>query len=268
MHKLKTNFHTHTYRCQHADGDIFDYCQAAIDAGLEILGFSDHTPLPDGRWHSVRMSMDQLDEYVEKIEAAKKEFPQLQIFAGLECEYLPEYEGFYRKTLLGEYGLDYLNCGTHFYPYNGTMYSSHYCIDNPAKLASYTRCLIEGINSGLFTFMTHPDLFACQYLQWDAKAIECSKLILSESQKCKVPLELNGYGVIRGQITGSDQKPRWPYPYDNFWRLAAEYDIEVVINSDAHSPDNITAGMNECMGIVEKYSLKQAEPAKLVRQKN
>ena len=38
------NYHTHTTRCRHASGTEEAYVQAAIQGGLEILGFSDHTP--------------------------------------------------------------------------------------------------------------------------------------------------------------------------------------------------------------------------------
>ena len=34
----KTNYHTHTYRCGHANGNEEDMIQAAIDMGIEELG--------------------------------------------------------------------------------------------------------------------------------------------------------------------------------------------------------------------------------------
>ena len=46
----KHNFHTHTFRCKHAKGDVDDYCRRALELGMETLGFSDHTALPDDRW--------------------------------------------------------------------------------------------------------------------------------------------------------------------------------------------------------------------------
>ena len=41
------NYHTHTYRCGHS-GNYADeeFVLHAIDAGLKVLGFSDHTPWP------------------------------------------------------------------------------------------------------------------------------------------------------------------------------------------------------------------------------
>ena len=63
---LQRNYHTHTYRCQHATGDVIDYAKAAIEAGLTTLGMSDHAALPDNRWNNVRMSMPELDDYEER----------------------------------------------------------------------------------------------------------------------------------------------------------------------------------------------------------
>ena len=41
---MLTNYHTHTYRCHHADGTERDYVEAAIQRGFKALGFSDHSP--------------------------------------------------------------------------------------------------------------------------------------------------------------------------------------------------------------------------------
>ena len=41
------NYHTHTTRCNHAAGTDREYVEYAIRSGIKILGFADHTPLPD-----------------------------------------------------------------------------------------------------------------------------------------------------------------------------------------------------------------------------
>ena len=41
---LRTNFHTHTTRCNHAVGEDRQYVEEAIKGGLKVLGFSDHSP--------------------------------------------------------------------------------------------------------------------------------------------------------------------------------------------------------------------------------
>ena len=66
----KTNYHTHTKRCMHAEGTEADYVKAALNAGLDVLGFSDHGPFPDNRFDS-RMPYADLDEYLTCIVAMR-----------------------------------------------------------------------------------------------------------------------------------------------------------------------------------------------------
>ena len=101
---LTKNYHTHTYRCKHATGDVPDYCQAAVEQGLTVLGISDHAALPDDRWPGVRMSMLELPEYCGAIDAARQAFPTLTLLKGMECEFAPEYASHLEDTLLGGAG--------------------------------------------------------------------------------------------------------------------------------------------------------------------
>ncbi len=45
----KFNYHTHTYLCGHAYGEIEEYIKNAIEGGITELGFSDHMPNPSGK---------------------------------------------------------------------------------------------------------------------------------------------------------------------------------------------------------------------------
>ncbi len=38
------DYHIHTNRCGHADGEASDYVRAAINCGLDEIGFNDHLP--------------------------------------------------------------------------------------------------------------------------------------------------------------------------------------------------------------------------------
>ena len=108
----KTNYHTHTKRCMHAEGTEADYVKAALDAGLDVLGFSDHGPFPDNRF-DFRMPYADLDEYLTCIDALRPtvSFP---ILKGLEIEYCPDSLDYY-SFLLKEKKLDYLLLGQHYY---------------------------------------------------------------------------------------------------------------------------------------------------------
>ncbi|MCP4640042.1 MAG: histidinol-phosphatase [bacterium] len=255
---LKRNYHTHTFRCKHATGDVDEYCRAAIGHGMDVLGFSDHTPLPDNRWHSVRMDVSELPAYSAAIDNARKKYPQLVVLKAMECEYAPEYVDFYQERLIEGIGCDYLIAAAHWYPHEKRWASIHGDATTPAMLRSYARYVIASMESGLFAFMAHPDVFGCNYLRWDADTEACSRDILEAAKAIRMPLEINGYGLIKKTIDTPDGS-RHMYPWEPFWQLAAEYDIEVVVNSDAHAPRNIAADMPGAAAIAERYGLRHAD---------
>ena len=67
---MKANYHTHTWRCNHAVGTEEGYVLAAIRAGMEILGFSDHTPylFPGDYYSNFRMRPEQLPDYARTVQ--------------------------------------------------------------------------------------------------------------------------------------------------------------------------------------------------------
>ena len=84
------NYHTHTWRCNHAEGRESEYVQCALRRGLQILGFSDHTPyiFPGEYYSTFRMKMTQLDDYVKTVQSLREDYQgQIQIHLGLEAEF-------------------------------------------------------------------------------------------------------------------------------------------------------------------------------------
>ena len=110
------NYHTHTWRCHHAKGTEREYVERAIEGGLKILGFSDHTPypLPAGYHSPNRMEMDKMDGYVDTVLSLKKEYQaDIEIHLGLETEYYPAY---WEQLLdfLSDYPVEYMLLGQHY----------------------------------------------------------------------------------------------------------------------------------------------------------
>ncbi len=242
---FKHNFHTHTYRCKHATGDVDDYCQAALAMGMETLGFSDHCALPNDRWLSIRMKYTELDEYVAAVHRAQEAHATLRILLGMECEYLPEFHQYYEDELLGQRQFDYLIGGAHFFPdENDEWVGTYGGTTSRSTLLKYSSYVTTMMASGLFDFIAHPDLFGNCYATWDANTIACSREILSAAADHNVGLEINAYGLRK--IAAKPSAHPFPlYPWRPFWELAAEYDVKVIVNSDAHAPEDLqgmTAG--------------------------
>ena len=110
------NYHSHTTRCNHAKGTEEEFVRRAIDRGMNIFGFSDHTPQYfSGDYYSfMRMRPEQLEEYCVTVRQLKKKYAgQLEIPLGVEAEYYP---GTWKELLprLRDAGIEYLIMGQHW----------------------------------------------------------------------------------------------------------------------------------------------------------
>ena len=254
----RANYHTHTCLCKHATGAPSDYCHYALASGMTTLGFSDHTPHPDGRWDAVRMSVDQLPLYVQQVRQAQKDFPELQIYLGMECEYVEGSLAFFRDELLGRHRFDYLVGAVHNYPYKGEWMGIFGVPMSADQLHAYTDHLIQLIGSGLFAFIAHPDLFGLSYMGWDAETQACSKAIIEAAIQYDIPLEINGYGM-RKRMVQDHGEWRFPYPLLPFWELAGELQPKAITNSDAHQPIDVWGNRNDCLNLAKHCGLTLIE---------
>lgn len=253
-----TNYHTHTWRCMHAEGDVPDYVEAARKAGLTELGFSDHVPHPDGRWPLYRMNYEELDGYAGLVrEAGRAEEGRaggIRIFLGLECEYAEDLFGYYHDELLGERGFDYLAAGIHVYSHEGRWRDS-FAIRDFRALSAYVRQVEKAVSSGLFAFLAHPDVFSNGYLPWDASAEAAARDICAACESAGLPMEVNGNGLRKGLVPAPEGLRR-PYPHPRFWEIAAEYRVKAIAGSDAHAPADVADGLSECGRIAEYFGIE------------
>lgn len=224
---MLANYHTHTPRCNHAVGPERDYIGRALEGGLQELGFSDHTPYffdqPD-YYSSFRMRPEQLPDYVETLLALRAEYgDRIRLFIGLEAEYYPR---LFPRLLdyLRQFPLDYLILGQHAL-YNETegVYSTR-PTDDEKLLDQYRGQTLEALETGLFSYFAHPDLF---HFTGDPKAYDRHvRAICRKAMELSIPLEFNLLGFSEGKH----------YPDPAFWRIVGEEGCPVVLGSDAHAP--------------------------------
>lgn len=254
------NYHTHTFRCRHATGDVAEYIASARESGLLELGMTDHVPFPDGLWAETRMAFADIADYMAAVDRARLDeagrADGVAVLAGFECEWLPDREA-YLADLIGEWSLDYLMGGVHWIPGAGDWLPTTH-ITRPRELGVFADLTVKTIRSGLFAFIAHPDIFCARWREWNADSVACSRAILEAAADTGTPLEINGYGM-RKPFMNSAEGYRPQYPFDRFWELAAEHGIEVIVNSDAHRPQDVAAGLIEGRGIAERYGLRVRE---------
>lgn len=221
------NYHTHTPRCNHAQGSEQEYVDAAVSAGLKILGFSDHTPylFPGDYYSTFRMHPEELPGYVSTVNSLRSRYAgQLEIHVGVEAEFYPRY--FDRLVdLLRENRVEYMILGQHFVGNEpvGT-YSGQETADK-AILEAYVRQSIAAMDTGLYTYMAHPDII---HFTGDRQIYEeWMGLLIREAKDHELPLEFNFLGF----------REQRNYPDDRFLELIARENRPMVLGCDAHQPE-------------------------------
>ena len=102
------NYHTHTYRCHHAEGCEKEYIENAVRGGLKMLGFTDHTPYDIPFPKPFRMTPEELPGYVQTLRALAGRYrDQIEILTGVEVEYYPKHFPAHRE-FLRENGVRYM----------------------------------------------------------------------------------------------------------------------------------------------------------------
>ena len=229
---MRRNYHTHTSRCFHAAGPDEAYVKAALENGFCSIGFSDHTPWPyRGFVSGMRMGEEMLGDYAQSVLALREAYRgRIEILLGLECEYFPQHLPWLREQI-SRYQIDYIILGHHFSPTEpGGVYNGF--LKKPKELLLYRDAVLEALDSGLFSYIAHPDLFMRGYERFDRHAEAVSVSIIRRAIETETPLEYNLLGFHHGE---SDGKPGYPYP--DFWRLAGSMGAEAIIGIDAHQPE-------------------------------
>lgn len=226
---MKYNYHTHTFRCHHAAGKERDYIENAIRAGMKELGFSDHAPqfFPGDYYSNFRMRPEELEDYVSTLDALRREYKDdITIRIGLEAEYYPAY---FPALLpfVRQCGVEYLILGQHFLgneigaPYSGAP------TEDERILAQYTSQVLEGLRTGCFSYLAHPDLV--RFTGDDAVYRRHIEPFCRAVKELDIPLEINFLGIM-------DHRH---YPCGKFFSIAAEVGNRFVLGMDAHQPEVI-----------------------------
>lgn len=235
---MTSNYHTHAEHCGHAEGTLKDYVEKACSLGLSNLGFSEHAPFP-GNPFGMRMDFNILPSYVDELKSLRQEYSsKIQLYIGLEIEYLDAYASYY-PLLLSEYDIEYLIMGQHFFM--GPDKKCYNLYDNSfpsSYLITHAQNMVAGMETGYFKYIAHPDLMFVRDYGMDSNCRKAISVLVDGCEKGHFTLELNANGFRRGKQQYSDGL-RFPYPVDIFWQEVSKTDIPVIIGSDSHSPSII-----------------------------
>ena len=245
---MNYNYHTHTTRCGHASGTEREYIERAIANGIEYMGFSDHATFvfPDGFESRYRVPLAKAPDYFATISALREEYKdRIDIKIGFEMEYYPAYFDAMLK-LVKELGAEYLILGQHFigneHPGGRHTFRQDNSVEN---LKEYVDCVVAAIQSGVFTYVAHPDVLG--FVADDALFKAEMRRICEASKTYGIPLEINFLGIREGRS----------YPNMLFWEVAGEVGCPVTFGFDAHEVAAAYDGesLKVALEMVGKYGL-------------
>lgn len=237
---MNFDLHTHHFRCGHALGNIRDYIEAGIAAGLDVIGISDHTPYfgrtEDQAFPHIAMGKSALAAYVSEVLELKREYAgTIDVLLGIESDFFPEHAALYRSTLAA-YPFDYVIGSVHSVEgvsiFNKNRWKK---LDDRRKIAlksEYYRQIADSARSGMFQILGHIDAMKGNYPAFSdipapGALDDCLRTIAGEG----IAIEINTSGKTK--LSGG-----W-YPSDDILERALHFGVLVTFGSDAHNPARV-----------------------------
>ena len=239
---FKANYHSHTFRCGHAEGTDEEFVRSAIRNGYQIYGISDHVMIPHHPQEGMRGEYEvYAQDYFHSIHALKEKYrSQIELHLGFEAEWLKDETAEYYHDLLSKGIVEYLLLGQHcFLDSSGHWAWYQNLSDSKEATRLYMKDLTAGMRSGDYLYVAHPDLFMVWYHKWDDFAKEISYEIIRVAKEQNMVLEVNMGPSRWGRKSKEGEPLVVPYPDDHFWTLVGEAGVPCIIGVDNHRPNEL-----------------------------
>jgi histidinol-phosphatase (PHP family) len=265
------NYHCHSDYCD-GKGKIEDYVLAAIEKKFTSMGFSSHSPLPFRNMWS--MDSAKLDDYFLEINSLKEKYAnQIEIYAGLEMDFIREYNNFTFQTLNhAKSHLDYTIFSIHFLKSKKNNYleidglTSNFIkrlredwdFDSEALVTEYFQAFESMIDTFKPTIIGHFDKIKMhKYPNGELVINPHSSAYKNAWQKALKSiaqsgafLEVNTRGIYKKELGE-------PYPSIEIIKAANELNIPLVISSDAHHPKELTSEFENIASLLNSVGIKK-----------
>jgi histidinol-phosphatase (PHP family) len=244
------DLHLHTSRCGHATGTMTDYVEAGRAAGLDVMCFTDHFPMPEDYPQHYTMRPAEMPAYLQDVAAVaaySRETAGPEVLCGLEADYLPGEEAALRSKLEA-LGLDMVLGSVHFI--------ADWAFDDPDLVARYGSADIDALwdryfalvfdaaRSGIFDVLAHPDLI---------KKFGYLPGIDPGTWYEETALALFEGGMAVEVNTGGLRKPVGEiYPSLRLLEACHRRGVPATFGSDAHAPCEVASGMSPARDLLRE----------------
>ena len=256
----RSNFHTHsTFSDGHAT--IREMVDTAVSCGFNAIGFSDHSYAPLQTSYS--MSKDGLEPYLEEIKNIRKEYDGIiRVYAGVELD---------GDSDINTEALDYKIASVHELRYKDKSYPVDWSAEMQHELAdllfrgsltdysiAYYDSVIKHVKKCSPDIIGHFDLVTkySEIDEEDKRYREYATYTAIECLKYCDTFELNTGAIARKLRT-------IPYPAPYILKALHEKKARVIITSDCHYPERMTAWFAEAEKYLESLGFTHDEHGKL-----
>lgn len=254
-----TNYHSH---CSFCDGraPLEEFVKEAIRQGFYSYGVSSHAPLPfPTQW---TMEWGQMEAYLDEFKNLRSKYAdEIELYVGLEIDYLNE-ESNPSVARFTELPLDYRIGSVHLlYDAAGEVVDidcspavfkervdRHFNGDVLRVVRMYFDRLFRMVELGGFDILGHADK-----MHYNASCYHPG--LLDEPWYEALMKDYFSLVASRGYLVEINTKAYDSlgtfYPNSRYWELMKEYQIKVLVNSDAHYPERINAGRMEALRLLQ-----------------
>ncbi len=261
------NLHTHSI---FSDGKSTpeEVVLEAINQGLKVLGFSDHSPVPFE--NSFAIKNDNVKNYISTIKSLKEKYKeQIDIYCSMEMDFIPGIVKDFKKTK-EEFGLDYMIGSVHLV---GNDINKLWFIDG-SKVETYDEGLFNyyggDIKNGVKTFfyqynemieteefdivghfdkikMHNRDRYFTENDKWYRDLVLETLTLIKEKS---LIVEVNTRGIYKKRSTDF-------YPSTWLLPIMREMNVPVVISSDSHKAEELTLCFKEAEDALKAAGYKE-----------
>jgi len=268
---LKFNYHCHTVL---SDGKsiLSEYIDYAKKTGMTAIGFSEHCPVPF--YSSWNMKKDDVEGYINTINDEKiKNGNNLEIFCGMEIDYVPEYCNEILELSQIE-KLDYSIGSVHYLGFFDDTHAWNiddsfekfqegvqkiYKGDGEKVYKTFYLRTIEMIEKMKPTIVGHIDkirMFNNGNYFFDQESKEYKSIIqevIKYLKKNDTIVELNTRGTYKHPLK---------YWYPDIWIIKElnKNGIRMMINSDCHKTDEIIKNFEDALALLRSVDVKYLVP--------
>lgn len=267
-YRLNSNLHTHSDFCD-GKSDPEKYILAALEKNFTVLGFSSHAPVKiPSDWHMKKENLLNYFNTLKKLQIKYKD--KIDILIGLEVDYIP---GIISPTQFKNHytQIDYIIGSVH---YLGQLSDgSYWTVDGSLEefklglkgtfnndiqkcVKKYYQLIQEMIQISSPDIIGHLDLIKMNNINeiffkenedWYKDELENVTDLMA---KAGCTVEINTGGIARKKIKAL-------YPSEWILEIICRKKIPVIINSDAHRPEEIDGFYDNVLPIIKNIGFKQ-----------